>query len=104
MKSLRLLLQLLAPLLFCYSLPSYAEDPKVYQLDKYQLKMFSDGSGSFGLPGDFEVFGNRWSVMVRKDEMTDKRVVTAYRMALLPESTHEAGLGLYLNFESPRVL
>lgn len=102
MKSFCLSHQIFALIFYCLSGSTYAEEqPKVYQFNKYQLKLFSDGSGAFGLPEDLNVLGNPWHFISRKDEITDKRVVTTYRMALLPESKSSAGLGLYLSFSNP---
>jgi hypothetical protein len=78
---------------------SVGNSPTMHSLGKYQLSLYSDGSGSFGLPKDLELLGNHWSFHVKSDEMTDKIKVTAYRMGQfdINGKKFSAPFGLYLD-------
>jgi len=91
----------LAALIFVllFSQAAYSESPTLHSLGKYKLRLYSDGSGSFGLPKDLELFRNLWSVHITKDEMTDKIKITAYRMGRIDIGGRKvsAPLGLYID-------
>jgi len=73
---------------------------QTFSLDEHLIKVFSDGSGSFGRPDEMTVLGNTWHFTAHRDEMTDTPVITAYRVGQWSLSGRmiSHSLGVYLNF------
>lgn len=73
---------------------------QTFTLDEHLIKVFYDGSGSFGRPEEMTVLGNTWHFTAHKDEMMDTPVITAYRMGQWSLSGRMVShsLGVYLDF------
>lgn len=86
-------------LLFTTSNSNADFTPKITNLGKYQASLFSDGSGSFGTPQQVEYHDNTWNIEIKKDEMTDKPDISAYRMART-KNGGPSSIGLYLSLDA----
>ncbi|MCS4308456.1 hypothetical protein M2404_002813 [Rheinheimera pacifica] len=80
----------------------FRHEYQTYSVDGYLMRIFKDGSGSFGRQEELVAMGNHWSFSTKKDEMTDKIILTAYRRgfdqdAYLPMNSK---IGIYIDLSS----
>lgn len=88
----------------CAAKPSnhFRHEYQTYSVDAYLIRIYKDGSGSFGREEELVTMGNHWSFSTKKDEMTDKTILTAYRRgfdkdAFMPMNST---IGIYIDLSS----
>ncbi|QIZ75753.1 hypothetical protein [Ferrimonas lipolytica] len=67
----------------------FASDAEILKLGPYTGLLWPDGSGVIGKPYDVEKFKDRWSFLIKVDEMNDDQEITVDRKAY--KNTDEFG-------------
>jgi hypothetical protein len=67
---------------------------------KYKGRIHSDGSGSIGTSENLKGFKDIWSVRIKKDEMTDEKIITVRRDAYKSGFRLRSDISLFLELSN----